>query len=101
VRDHAVLQTLGFSQGLLAQLIVAESLLLCLLGGVVGLLAGLAVVHFGRFSFSVEGLSVNFFAGPGVIAVGMAICAFIGVVAGLFPAWQAARRETVESLRAI
>ncbi len=101
VRDYAVLQTLGFSQGLIARLIVAESLILSLIGGCAGLAAGLAVIHFGRFSFSVEGLSVNFTAGPGMIAIGIALCACIGVLAGLFPAWEAYRRETVESFRAV
>jgi len=101
VRDHAVLQTIGYSQSLISQLIVAESLVLSLIGGLVGLSAGLAIVQFGRFSFSVEGLSVNFAAGPGVVAAGLALCACIGVVAGLVPAWEASRRETVESFRAI
>jgi putative ABC transport system permease protein len=101
VRDHAVMSTLGFSNGLIGQLIVAESFVLSVMGGAVGLLAGMVVVYFGRFSFSVEGLSVNFGAGPATILVGLLVCASIGVLAGLVPAWQAARRETVESFRAV
>ena len=101
VRDHAVLQTLGFSQGLIGRLIVTESLALSLLGGALGLVAGIAVITFGRFSFSVEGLSVNFTAEPQSIAIGLMLSILIGVLAGLFPAWQAARRETVECFRAV
>lgn len=101
VRDHAILQTLGFPQGLIGRMIVAESLLLSIMGGLIGLVIGIVVVHFGRFSFSVEGLSVNFNASASSLIVGMTLCAGIGVAAGLFPAWQASRRETVESFRAV
>jgi len=101
IRDHAILQTLGFSHGLIGRLIVVESLMLSVAGGLVGLAAGVALVHFGRFSFSVEGLAVNFDASAGSLIVGLALCAVIGIVAGLFPAWQATRRETVESFRAV
>jgi putative ABC transport system permease protein len=101
VRDHAVMSTLGFSNGLIGQLIVAESFMLSIIGGAMGLAAGMAVIYYGRFSFSVEGLSVNFGAGPATIFIGMGVCALIGVLAGLVPAWQASRRETVESFRAV
>ena len=36
IMDHAVLQTLGFSSGLLARLIVAEGVVLALIGGALG-----------------------------------------------------------------
>lgn len=101
VRDYAVMSTLGFSNALIGQLIVAESFLLSVIGGAIGLAAGMVVVYFGRFSFSVEGLSVNFGAGPATIFIGLLVCASIGVLAGLVPAWQASRRETVESFRAV
>ncbi len=100
VRDHAILQTLGYPHGLIVRLIVVESLLLSVVGGLVGLVAGVAVLHFGRFSFSVQGLGINFSPSAGSLAVGLTLCTIIGIVAGLFPAWQATRRGTVESFRA-
>jgi len=100
-RDHAVMSTLGFSDGLIGQLIIVESFLLSIVGGTIGLLAGMAVVYFGRFSFSVEGLSVNFGAGPATIVSGLLMCALIGVLAGVVPAWMASRRVTVESFRSV
>jgi putative ABC transport system permease protein len=101
VRDHAVMQTLGFTGGQIARLVVAESLVLAVMGGLVG--AGIAawVSTAGQFSFSVEGLSVIIHAGGATVGAGLALCALIGVLAGLMPAWRAARLSTVEAFRAV
>jgi putative ABC transport system permease protein len=101
IRDHAVFQTLGFSSGLIARLIIVEGLIVSLVGGIVGTLAAVAVLHWGQFSLSNEGLSINFEASPEVLLSGLAVATVLGVLAGLVPAWQASRREIVTSFRAV
>ena len=101
VREHAVFQTLGFQSGLIARLIVCEGLVLSLIGGVAGMLLATAVLHWGRFSLSNEGLSINFNATPRMLATGLCVTVALGVLAGLVPAWQASRRDIVSSFRAI
>lgn len=101
VRDHAVLQTLGYTNGLIARLIIVESALLSLAGGALGVAAATAALHWGKFSLSVEGLSVQANASPATIVWGLIYCLILGVGAGLFPAWQASRRDTVNCFRAV
>jgi putative ABC transport system permease protein len=101
IKEHAVLQTLGFRSSLIARLIVAEGVLIGLAGGVVGTAAAAAIVHYGKFSISAEGLSVNITADARVMATGLAIAASIGILAGLVPAWQAGRREIAHCFRAV
>lgn len=101
VREHAVLQTLGFKGGLIARLIILEGLVLSILGGLVGTGIALAVLHWGQFSLSNEGLSINFEAGPRILISGLLVSVVLGVLAGLVPAWQASRREIVASFRAV
>lgn len=101
VREHAVLQTLGYSGGLIARLIVAEGLLLGLLGGLLGTAVAVAVVWWGRFTISSEGLSVHVSAGPEVIGIGLLVSAGLGVVAGLVPALRASRQEIAQNFRAV
>ena len=101
VREHAVLQTLGFQGGLIARLIVCEGLILSLLGGLAGIVLACAALYWGRFSLSNEGLSINFEASIGLFARGMLLTGVLGVLAGLVPAWQASRREIVASFRAV
>ncbi len=101
VRDHAVLQTLGYSGSLIGQLIVAESMLMGVCGGVVGAIAAYAVVYQGRFSLTMEGLNVEIAADPVIIVVGLVMSVALGVLAGLAPAWQASRREIASCFRAV
>jgi putative ABC transport system permease protein len=101
VREHAVLQTLGYTGGLIAKLVVAEGLLLGLLGGGLGAAAAWAVVHFGRFTLSAEGLSVPMSARAGTVLAGLAVSAALGLLAGLVPAVRAGRREIAGCFRAV
>ncbi len=101
ITDHAVMQTLGYSEGLIARLVVTESLCLSLLGGIVGVLITVLVSWLGQFTFSVEGLSVMIQANALTVVIGMTLCAGIGIGAGMLPAIRAARLSTAEAFRAV
>ena len=94
--ELAVLKTLGFSNGLVLGLVLVESILMALLGG--GL--GLAITY-----FAVEGGSFNnallpvFIMRSRDIAIGIALCCALGVVAGAFPAMTAMRLRITDALR--
>lgn len=101
IKEHAVLQTLGFRSGLIARLIVSEGMLIGLLGGAIGTGLALAVVHFGNFSLSQEGLSINVGANWSSLVWGLSISSSVGIVAGLVPAWRAGNREIAACFRAV
>jgi putative ABC transport system permease protein len=94
--ELAVLKTLGFSNGLVLGLVLVESILMALLGG--GL--GLAITY-----FAVEGGSFNnaflpvFIMRSRDIAIGIALCCALGLVAGAFPAVSAMRLRITDALR--
>lgn len=101
VKDHAVMRTLGYPEGLIMRLVVAESLLISLLGGLAGVGAAAAVFWLGRFTFTAEGFSVLIDTDTQTILVGLLFCAVIGIGAGLMPALRAARLSTAEAFRAV
>ncbi len=101
VRDHAVLQTLGFSGSMIGQLIVLEGMLIGLVGGIVGAAIAYIVVQQGRFSLTMEGLNVEIASDPNIIVIGLGLSVVLGVLAGLVPAWQASRREIASCFRAV
>lgn len=101
IRDHAILQTLGYSSTLIARMIVSEALLIGLAGGIVGTLGAMLVLKVGNFTLSTEGLSITAAAGAGVFVLGLTLSAGIGVLAGLVPAIQASRREITQCFRAV
>jgi putative ABC transport system permease protein len=101
VRDHAVLQTLGYSGALIGRLIVAEGMLMGAVGGVIGAIAAFIVVSRGRFALTMEGLNVEIASDLSVIVVGLVMSVALGILAGLVPAWQASRREIASCFRAV
>jgi putative ABC transport system permease protein len=101
VKEHAVLQTLGFRSGLIARLILCEGMLIGLVGGAIGTALALTLVRLGSFSLSQEGLSITIAVTWTSLGWGLLASGGVGVVAGLVPAWSAGRREIAACFRAV
>jgi len=99
VREHAVLQTLGLRPARVFRLVVLESLLMCLAGGVAGTAAALATLGWTGLAIGAEGVAVAFRPSWQLAAMGTAVSLVVGIAAGALPAWQAARAEIVAALR--
>jgi ABC-type lipoprotein export system ATPase subunit/ABC-type antimicrobial peptide transport system permease subunit len=73
---------------------LVEAILLCLVGGAIGVALGLLIteiVHLVlRWATSVS---------PLVIAVAVIVSATVGIVFGFYPAWKASRLDPIEALR--
>jgi putative ABC transport system permease protein len=99
ISEYAVLKTLGFSGGHILGLIGGESLMIALMGGVVGMilmfpvLNGVAVAL--RSWFPVFPIEARTFQLAGLAAFG------VGVLAAVFPAWRAIHVSIVNGLRRI
>jgi putative ABC transport system permease protein len=100
VREHAILQTLGFDGLKVARLIISEGVVLSVVGAVVGCAASLAFLSYAALALTVESHSIPMKPTPAIFIWGVLIAAVVGVLAGLVPAWQASRREIVTCFRA-
>jgi len=103
-KEVGTLRVLGFSQGSILTSFFLESLLLAVLGGILGCLLVLplngvttAVGSFTTFSET----SFNFKITPLIMASGLAFALFMGSLGGIFPARAAARKEILSALRDI
>ena len=101
VREHALLQTLGFSGPLIFRLVVAESVLVGLTGGILGVGVAMAALYWGGLAVGTEGVTIAFTPTPHLALTGLCISLLVGLVASLAPALQAARADIVASLRAV
>jgi len=99
IREHAVLQTLGFSPFRVFGLVLSESLLVSLAGGLLGVGLALGVLAWSKLAVGTEGVTITFHPSAGLALSGLAVTALVGALSGLAPAWQAARAEIVASLR--
>jgi putative ABC transport system permease protein len=102
-REIATLRALGFRAGPVVVSVLAESLLLALVGGVLG--AVVAWVAFDGFQTSTlnwatfSQLSFSFAVTPPLIVLGIACSLLMGLIGGLFPAIRAARLPVATALR--
>lgn len=95
--ELAVLKTLGFTDGRLLGLVLGESLVVAVLGGVLGLAFGWVVVS--GMAAELGAFLPAVYVRPRDLALGAALVAFVGVAAGILPALQAMRLEVVQALR--
>ena len=101
-REIGVLQMLGFSRSSILISFMVESLLLSLLGGVIGVLLVLPLnglnSRIGNFVTFSE-TTFQFEVTPLIMAMGIGFAAFMGVLGGVLPARMAARKDVLTSLR--
>jgi putative ABC transport system permease protein len=101
-RELGMLRALGSTRAMIARSVIAEALVLGLLGSVLGVLFGYGmskglVYLFGRaFFFEITELVLSPFALVSAIVVGVAVT----VLAALYPALRAGRVSPVEAMRA-
>ena len=103
-REIAILRALGFSATAVIASVLAESLTLAALGGVLG--AALGWLAFDGASMASVGatysqVAFRFAVTPGLLAAGLGLALSIGFVGGLLPAVRAARQSIVVGLRAL
>lgn len=97
-REIGILRAIGWKQRRVMQMVLSESVLLGIIGALLGCV-GAAVLL--RLLTQVPGVE-GFISGdlePAVMLQGLLLAAGVGVVGGLYPAWQAGRLSPVEAIR--
>jgi putative ABC transport system permease protein len=102
-REIGTLRVLGFSRGSILVSFFIESLLLAIIGGVLGCLLALplntATTSVGNANISQT--TFNFSVTPQTMAIGIIFAIFMGAIGGLFPASNASRKEILTALREV
>jgi putative ABC transport system permease protein len=96
-RDVGILKALGFTDQTVFVVLLGQSLLLCCLGGVLGI--GLARLASGPMSAVLSTQFPGYEVTLGVLGQAAAVAGVIGLVAGIAPAWRASKLEVVDALR--
>jgi putative ABC transport system permease protein len=95
-REIGVLKTLGFSGGRVLTLVLGESVLLALLGGLPGL--GLAALLTYALRSSMSNFAPGFAVTPGIALTGLALMLALGIFTGIIPALNAMRLRIATAL---
>jgi putative ABC transport system permease protein len=101
VREHAVLQAIGYSWPRVFALVLCECVVLTLAGGLLGVGAALVVLWWSKIAVGTEGVTIALSPSPWLLLQGVVVSLAVGVLAGVVPAWRASRAEIVAALRAV
>lgn len=99
LQEYAVLQTIGVRPLRTLRLVLAESTLLCLLGGVLGTSLAMASLALSGFAIGAEGATIAFQPSLSLAFGGIVVSLVVGLVAGTAPAIQVATIPIVTALR--
>jgi putative ABC transport system permease protein len=99
--EYATLKSMGFGRRTIFGMVQSEALLLCGLGGLIGVAVPyIAFTHTPLRNVTIP-LIQTLEIRPVVCLVGIGVSLAIGVLAALWPAWQALRLNVVSALRAL
>jgi putative ABC transport system permease protein len=95
-REIGVLKTLGFSGQRILRLVLGESVLLSLIGGLIG--TGIAALGIMNLRESLMQFVPGMVLSPGIVLLAVALMLALGVLTGLVPAVNAMRLKIVTAL---
>jgi len=95
-REVGVRKALGATPLRIRQQFVIEAIVVCVLGGIVGVLLGISLGNvLSRFVFKIDAFVMPWFW----ITLGMIVCIVVGLLSGYYPAHKASKLDPIESLR--
>ncbi len=99
-REIGILRSIGMERGQVARVVILESVLVGITGGMVGAATGLAIGWLsveGFFRLDL-GASIGYHIQYSSVWTALLLSAGLSAIAGLYPAWRAARTNIVEAL---
>lgn len=101
VTEIAVMKAIGYPSGLILGIMLAEFVLLGLIGGTLGTLGAKLVYRFVNMTEVTQGFLVAFGVNAKTVAMCLVAAAVVGVAAGGLPALRSARLSVVDGLRKV
>jgi putative ABC transport system permease protein len=95
--ELAVLKTLGFPDGRILGMVLAESVLIAIAGGGAGLVLSYLMITYG--GDPTGGLLPAFYFPTPSLVAGVGLVFVLGLASGFLPAWQAGRLRITDALR--
>jgi putative ABC transport system permease protein len=99
--EFATLKSIGFGGGFLFRLLLVESILMCIIGGAMGVSAPLIGFSTASVRDAIAPLILNLHFRPVVCLQALLLSPLIGLAAVIWPAWSGWRANTVTALRSL
>jgi len=93
-REIGIRKAIGAQKKNVMAQFITEAILLCEVGGLVGVFLGILGGNIAALSFDIPPVIPYDWA-----AIGLGVCSIVGIIFGTYPAWKAANLDPIESLR--
>ncbi len=93
-KEIGIRKALGATRASIISQFLTESTILCLIGGIIGIILGVALGNILAF-FMQAPVYIPYLW----IVIGLVVCTFVGIVFGLYPAVKAAKMDPIDALR--
>jgi putative ABC transport system permease protein len=94
-REVGVRKALGATPLRIRQQFIIEAVVVCMLGGVAGIIFGILIGNLSMMLFGFKSFIIPWFW----MFVGFVVCVFVGILSGYYPANKASKLDPIESLR--
>ena len=101
IRDHAIMQTLGWTGPLIGWMVLVEAAMLGLFGGLLGAFGAWLTIQYERFVMTMEGASIEISTSVWTAIIGTGLSLGLGILAGVAPAVRLSRRSIASSFGAV
>jgi len=92
--EIGIQKALGAKNSFILIQFLTESIILCMVGGIVGLL-----MVFGSTYLAAKAFEFNIYLSTANVILGIGLSLAIGLISGFIPAWSASRMEPVDAIR--
>ena len=93
-REIGIRKAIGAQKNSILGQFLSEAVVLCQLGGIVGIALGILGGNLTALAFNIPAVMPWDWA-----FIGFALCSFVGIVFGVYPAWKAANLDPIDALR--
>ena len=94
-REVGVRKALGATPLRIRQQFVIEAIVVCMLGGIAGVILGILIGNLLAKLMNIDGFVVPWFE----MVLGLVVCIVVGLISGYYPAHKASKLDPIESLR--
>ena len=94
-REIGLRKALGATPFKIRQQFIIEAIVVCIMGGIGGIILGIIGGNAVAAIMQIEEFQIPWL----LMAVGIFVCVFVGLISGLYPAYKASKLDPIESLR--